>query len=77
MAASLIGRLGQVYFIVSFPFFGIRSFIRVKLLFAVIVGPVRLDRCMHVSDRSRSAQLSLALRVAQQPFSASSTDLVR
>jgi hypothetical protein len=76
-AASLIGRLGQVHFIVSFPSFGIWSLIRVKLLFAVIVGPVRLDRCMHVSDRSRSAQLSLALQVAQQPFSASSANLVR
>ena len=76
-AASLIGRLGQVHFIVSFPSLGIWSLIRVKLLFAVIVGPVRLDRCMQVSDRSRSAQLSLALRVAQQPFSASSADLVR
>ena len=60
-AASLIGRLGQAHCIVSFPTFGIGSLIRVKLLFAVIVGPVRLDRCMHVSDRSRSAQLSLAL----------------
>ena len=77
MAASLIGRLGQVRFVVSFPSFGIVSLTRVKLLFAVIVGPVRLGRCMHVSDRSWSAQLSLALRVAQQPFSASSTDLVR
>ncbi|MEM9309794.1 MAG: hypothetical protein AAGA74_21090, partial [Pseudomonadota bacterium] len=75
--ASLIGRLGQVHFIVLFPSFGIGSLIRVKLLFAVIFGPVRLDRCMHVSDRSRSAQLSLALCVAQQPFSASSADLVR
>ncbi len=76
-AASLIWRLGQVHFIVSFPSFGIRSLIRVKLLFAVIVGPVRLDRCMHVSDWTWSAPLSLALQAAQQPFSASSADLVQ
>lgn len=49
-AASLIGRLGQVHFMFSFPSFGSLSLIRVTLLFAVIVGPVRLDRCMHVSD---------------------------
>ena len=42
-------------------FFGIGSLIRVKLLFAVIIGPARLYRCMHVSDWSWSAQLSLAL----------------
>ena len=51
MAGSLIRRLGQVHLIVCFRLFGIRSLIRVKLLFAVISGPVRLDRCMHVSDR--------------------------
>ena len=50
-AVSLIGHLGQVHFIVLFPFFGIGSHIRAKLFFAVISGPVRLDRCMHVSDR--------------------------
>ncbi len=77
MAASLVGYLGQVRFIVLFPSLGIGSLIRVRRLFAVIAGSVRLDRCMHVSDRSRSAQLSLALQMAQQPFSASSTDFVR
>ena len=51
MAASLIGRLGQVHFIVVLRLAGILSLIRVKLLFAVIVGPVQLGRCMHVSDR--------------------------
>ncbi len=72
MTASLVGRLGQVRFIISFPLFGIKSLVRVKLLFAVIVGPVLSDRCMHVSDPSRSARLSLALQVVQQRFSASS-----
>ena len=72
MTASVIGRFGQVHFIVSFPFFGIGSLIRVKLLFAVIIGPVRLDRCTHVSDRLWSTQISLALQVAQHHFPASS-----
>ncbi len=41
-AASLIGRLGQVHFIAFISVFvGSLSLIRVKLLFAVIVGPVR------------------------------------
>lgn len=48
--------------------FWVGSLIRVKLVYVAISGPVRLDRCMHVSDWSRSVQLSLALRDAQQPF---------
>ncbi len=52
MGAPLNERLGRVHFIVLFPSLGIWSLIRVRLLFAVIFGPVRLDRCMHVSDRS-------------------------
>ena len=36
-----------------------------------------LRRCMHVSDWQWRAPLSGALQVAQQTFSASSTDLVR
>ena len=36
------------------------SLIRVTLLFAVIIGPVRLGRCMHVSDWMWSTLLCLA-----------------
>ena len=41
------------------------SLIRVILLVAVIYGPVRLGRCMHVSDWTWSAPLCLALQFAQ------------
>lgn len=36
-----------------------------SLLFAVIDGPVQLDRCLHALDWTWSAPLSLALQVAQ------------
>lgn len=57
MVGSLIGRLGQFHFIISFPSFEITSFIWVMRFFAVNDGPVRLDRYVHVQDRSRQRLL--------------------
>lgn len=45
------------------------SLIRVTLLFAVIVGLVRLGRCMHVSDWTWSARLVSRFKLRSELFS--------
>lgn len=73
MAASLIGRLGQARF-PSFLWIIVTHSGHASLRSLVdAIG----HRCTHVSDRQWRALLWDALLVAQQPFSASSTDLVR